>query len=103
MRDKVFVSNAGGRHHEGARQILVILAGGRSNDLPSGPASMLKAAGVDTFAIGSNSAEVEVMSSDPSYAYSVPDFVNLAHIQTSLISHLSQMVVEKEIKSGKNI
>lgn len=56
VRDNVFVSNAGGQQQDDAKQILVILAGGRSRDLPRGPASMLKAAGVDTFAIGSNSS-----------------------------------------------
>lgn len=44
---------------------------------------------------------MQVMSSDPNYA-EVPDFVNLTHIQQSLINHLSQMRVE-EIKAGKNL
>lgn len=106
VRDNVFVSNAGGRYHEGAKQILVVLAGGRSRDSPRGPASMLKAEGVITFAIGSrlsNSAEMQVVSSDPSYAYSVPDFLNLPRIQQSLISHLTQVGVKEETKSGKNL
>ncbi|XP_074514580.1 collagen alpha-3(VI) chain isoform X5 [Sebastes fasciatus] len=102
VKDRVFVSNAGGRHHEGAKQILVILAGGRSRDSPRGPANMLKAAGVVTFAIGSrmsNSAEMQVMSSDPNYVYSVADFVNLTSIQQSLMSHLTQVGVEEETKA----
>lgn len=106
VRDNVFASNAGGRPHEGAKQILIMLAGGRSRDSPRGPASMLKAAGVVTFAIGSrmsNSAEMQVISSDPNYAYSVPDFVNLPRIQQRLMSHLTQIGVEKEIKAGKNL
>uniref|UniRef100_A0A671VFW9 VWFA domain-containing protein n=1 Tax=Sparus aurata TaxID=8175 RepID=A0A671VFW9_SPAAU len=101
VKDKVLVSNAGGRRHEGAKQILVMLAGGRSRDSPRGPARMLKAAGVVTFAIGSrmaNSAEMQVISSDPNYAYSVPDFVNLSRIQQSLMSQLTQMGVEEETK-----
>uniref|UniRef100_A0A671VB72 VWFA domain-containing protein n=1 Tax=Sparus aurata TaxID=8175 RepID=A0A671VB72_SPAAU len=106
VKDKVLVSNAGGRRHEGAKQILVMLAGGRSRDSPRGPARMLKAAGVVTFAIGSrmaNSAEMQVISSDPNYAYSVPDFVNLSRIQQSLMSQLTQMGVEEETKEGKNL
>lgn len=105
VRDNVFVSNAGGRHHEGAKQILVILAGGRSRDSPRGPASMLKAAGVVTFAVGSrmsNSADMKVISSDPSYAYLVADFINLPHIQQSLMSHLTQLGVEEKTKAGRN-
>lgn len=106
VKDNVFVPDAGGVHREGAKQILVILAGGRSRDSPRGPASMLKAAGVVTFAIGSrmsNSAEMQVISSDPNYAYLVPDFVNLPRIQQSLMGHLTQMGVEQEIKAGKNL
>lgn len=105
VRDNVFVSNAGSRHHEGAKQILVILAGGRSRDSPRGPASLLKAAGVVTFVVGSrmsNSAEIQVISSDPNYAYLVADFVNLPHIQQSLMGQLSQLGVEETAKEGKN-
>nr|XP_046259078.1 uncharacterized protein LOC124066600 isoform X3 [Scatophagus argus] len=105
VRDNVFISNAGGRHHEGAKQILVMLAGGRSRDSPRGPASMLKAAGVVTFAIGSrmsNPSEMQVISSDQNYAFSVPDFVNLPRIQQSLMSHLTQMGVEGESKEEQS-
>lgn len=105
VKDKVFVSNAGSRHNEGAKQVLVVLAGGRSRDSPRGPASMLKAAGVVTFAVGSrmsNSAEMQVISSDPNYAYSVPDFVNLPHIQQSLMNYLTQEGIEMETKEGNS-
>lgn len=105
VKDNVFVSKAGGRQQEGVKQILLILAGGRSRDSPRGPAKMLKAAGVVTFAIGSrmsNPAEMQVISSDQSYAYSVPDFVNLPRIQNNLMSHLNQLGVEKT-KEGKNL
>lgn len=105
VRDNVFVSNAGSRHHEGAKQILVILAGGRSRDSPRGPANMLKASGVVIFAIGSrmsNPAEMQVVSSEPNYAYSIPDFLNLLRIKQSLTTHLTKMKFEDHIKSGKN-
>lgn len=105
VKDNVFVPNAGSRHHEGAKQILIVLAGGRSRDSPRGPASMLKAAGVTAFAIGSkmsNSAEMEIISSDPNYTFSVPDFVNLAQIQQSLMHHLKRLEVEEKKYGGKN-
>lgn len=105
VKDNVFVTNAGGRHDEGAKQILVILAGGRSRDSPRGPASMLKAAGVVTFAVGSrmsNSAEMQVISSHPNNAYTVADFVNLPHIHQRLMSQLTQTGVEEKVKAGKN-
>uniref|UniRef100_A0A665UW50 Collagen, type VI, alpha 3 n=1 Tax=Echeneis naucrates TaxID=173247 RepID=A0A665UW50_ECHNA len=106
VKDKVFVSNAGSRHHEGAKQILVMLAGGRSRDSPRGPASMLKAAGVVTFAVGSrssNSAELQIISSDPNNAYSITNFENLPEIQQRLMNQITQEGVEKEIKAGRDI
>ncbi|XP_067371143.1 collagen alpha-3(VI) chain-like [Channa argus] len=104
VRDYVFVPNAGGRLHKGSKQILIMLAGGRSRDSPRGPASMLKTAGVVIFAVGSrmsNSAEMQVISSDSNYAYLVPDFINLPRIQNSLMSHITQIGVEKESTAGK--
>ncbi len=103
VRDNVFVPNAGGRRHEGAKQILVMLAGGRSRDSPRGPANMLKDAGVVTFAVGSrmsNSAELKLISAIPNYAYSVPDFINLPRIQQSLMSHLTQIETEEKTEEG---
>lgn len=106
VKDNVFVAKAGGRHNEGTKQILIVLAGGRSRDSPRGPGNALKAAGVVAIAIGSrmsNSAEMQLISSDPEYAYSVPDFVNLASIEESLMSHLTEMAIEVEGSGGKNI
>uniref|UniRef100_A0A3B5M102 VWFA domain-containing protein n=1 Tax=Xiphophorus couchianus TaxID=32473 RepID=A0A3B5M102_9TELE len=74
VKDKVFVSNAGGRKNEGAKQILVVLAGGRSRDSPRGPATALKRGGVVILAVGSrqsNSAEMQAISSDTDYTYSL--------------------------------
>lgn len=104
VRDNVFVSNAGGRSHEGAKQILIIFAGGRSRDSPQGPANALKTAGVVIFAVGSgmsNSAEMQVTASDPSYAFSVPSFANLPHILQKFLTHLTQIRLEEESEGGK--
>lgn len=102
--DKVFASSAGGRLDEGAKQILVILAGGRSRDSSRGPANMLKAAGVTTFAIGSgasNFEEMQFISTGSNNTFSVPDFVNLNTIQKSLISHIAQVGLQKESEGKK--
>ncbi|XP_047457590.1 collagen alpha-3(VI) chain-like [Mugil cephalus] len=99
VKDNVLVSKAGSRQNEGAKQILIILANGRSRDSPRGPASMLKAAGVTVFTIGSrmsNSAEMQVISSGLDYSYAVPDFGNLPRIQQRLMRQLSELVVQKE-------
>lgn len=103
VKDNIFVSNAGSRRNEGAHQILIVLAGGRSRDSPRGPASALKSEGVLTFAIGSrmtNLVDMQAISSDQNYAYSVPDFANLYNIQQSLVTLLSQ-VREEKITAGK--
>lgn len=103
VKDNVFVSKAGSRQHEGAKQMLIILAGGRSRDSPRGPASMLKAAGVTVFAIGSrmsNSAEMKIIASDPNSTYSVPDFGSLKNIQERLMHQLTELV-EEESEKGK--
>jgi len=105
VKDNVFVSKAGSRHGERAKQILILLAGGRSRDSPRGPASAIKAKGVTILAIGSgytNSAEMQLISSELNYTYSVPDFVNLPRIEESFLSHLSEMR-GKLTKEGKNI
>lgn len=102
--DNVFASSAGGRRDEGAKQILVILAGGRSRDSPRGPANMLKAAGVTIFAIGSGASNLEEMqfiSTGLKNTFSIPDFVNLTTIQKSLISHIAQVGVQKESEGKK--
>lgn len=102
--DNVFASRAGGRQDEGAKQILIILVGGRSRDSPRGPANMLKAAGVTIFAIGSGASNLEEMqfiSTGSNNAFSIPDFVNLATIQKSLISHIAQITVQKESEGKK--
>uniref|UniRef100_A0A3P8RVZ5 VWFA domain-containing protein n=1 Tax=Amphiprion percula TaxID=161767 RepID=A0A3P8RVZ5_AMPPE len=99
VKDNVFVAKAGGRRNEGTKQILIVLAGGRSRDSPRGPGNALKAAGVVAIAIGSrmsNSAEMQLISSDKDYTYSVPDFVNLPSIEQSLMNHLTEMAVEVE-------
>lgn len=102
--DNVFASIAGGRQNEGANQILVILAGGRSRDSPQGPANMLKAAGVTIYAIGSrgsNLEEMQFISTGSNTTFSVPDFVNLPTIQKSLTSHIAQVGLQQESKEGK--
>ncbi|XP_054871199.1 uncharacterized protein col6a3 isoform X6 [Amphiprion ocellaris] len=99
VKDNVFVAKAGGRRNEGTKQILIVLAGGRSRDSPRGPGNALKAEGVVAIAIGSrmsNSAEMQLISSDKDYTYSVPDFVNLPSIEQSLMNHLTEMAVEVE-------
>ena len=104
VRNNIFVSKAGSRQDEGAKQILVLISGGRSRDSPRGPASALKTAGVITFAIGSrmtNVVEMRGISSDPNNAFLVSDFANLASIQQTLVSHIRRISSQKETAPGK--
>lgn len=104
VKDNVLDSNAGGRPHEGAKQILVMLASGRSRDSPRGPASVLKASGITIFSLGSrmsSSSELRYISTEPTYAFTVSDFENLPHIQQRLLGFLNQIGEEEQMKEGK--
>lgn len=104
VKDNILDSNAGGRPHEGAKQMIVMLASGRSRDSPRGPASMLKAAGTTIFSLGSrtsSSSELRYISTEPTYTFTVPDFENLPRIQQRLLGFLNQIGEEEEIKKGK--
>uniref|UniRef100_A0A7N8X4K0 Collagen, type VI, alpha 3 n=1 Tax=Mastacembelus armatus TaxID=205130 RepID=A0A7N8X4K0_9TELE len=94
VRDNVLTSSAGSRHLQGVPQILILLNGGRSSDNVDTPASTLKQLGVLTFAIGtrgSDSAELQRLSSDPSHALSVSDFTDLPSVQEQLSSVMSRL------------
>lgn len=104
VKDNIFDSNAGGRRHTGAKQIIVMLASGRSRDSPRGPAVMLKVEGVTVFSLGSRKsspAELRYISSEPTYAFTVPDFENLPRIQQRLLGFLNQIGEDEEINEGK--
>lgn len=104
VKNNIFVSKAGSRQQQGAKQILILLSGGRSRDSPRGPASALKTAGVISFAIGSrttNIIEMQGISSDPNYAFLVSDFANLDSIQQTLLSHVRRISRQEETASGK--
>uniref|UniRef100_A0AAR2J3Z0 VWFA domain-containing protein n=1 Tax=Pygocentrus nattereri TaxID=42514 RepID=A0AAR2J3Z0_PYGNA len=80
VKDNVLTPKNGSRESEGAKQIIVLLASGRSRDSPRGPASTLKNAGVAIFVIGSrltDNIEMEAIASQTNYTYKVPDFYNL--------------------------
>lgn len=103
VKDNIFGSNTGVRKREDVKQILVVLAGGRSRDSPRGPAKALKDAGVMIFAIGSrmsNSAEMQAISSQSNYTFLVYDFGNLPRIQQHVKKILSGMKT-LERKGGK--
>lgn len=103
VKDNVLDSRAGGRPN--AKQMVVMLANGRSRDSPRGPASSLKAAGITIFSLGSrmsSSSELQYISTEPAYAFTVSDFENLPRIQQRLLGLLNQAGEEEKIKEGKD-
>uniref|UniRef100_A0A3Q3LMT7 VWFA domain-containing protein n=1 Tax=Mastacembelus armatus TaxID=205130 RepID=A0A3Q3LMT7_9TELE len=106
VKNNVFTALSGSRAKQGVPQILILLSGRKSEDDVIGPVGRLRDAGIVLFSVGMNDAdmsEIQFMSSDPNYAYSVPDFVNLPRIQKNLMRQLTQIRVEEEYKAGKNV
>ncbi|KAM4609373.1 collagen alpha-3(VI) chain-like [Polymixia lowei] len=96
VRDNVFTPSSGSRRLEGVPQMLILLNGGRSFDNVDTPASALKELGVFVFGIGtkrSDSAELQRISYDPNYAFSVSEFNDLPNVQEQLSSAMSTVVV----------
>ncbi|XP_076857246.1 collagen alpha-3(VI) chain-like [Brachyhypopomus gauderio] len=100
VKNNVLTPKNGSRGNEGVKQILVILASGRSRDSPIEPASILKNAGVTVFAIGSGLAdqnEMEAISSQADFTFEVPNFHNLQSIQQSLLKKFAEVKLKEEI------
>uniref|UniRef100_A0A673B2A2 VWFA domain-containing protein n=1 Tax=Sphaeramia orbicularis TaxID=375764 RepID=A0A673B2A2_9TELE len=83
VRDNVFTNSSGSRRLQGVPQMLILLNGGRSYDNVDAPASALKQQGIVVIGIGAgraDSAEMQKISSDPTYALSL----NMSHVLCSL-------------------
>lgn len=91
VRENVFTNSSGSRRQQGVPQMLILLNGGRSFDNVDTPASVLKQQGIAVIGIGagrSDSAEMQKISYDPSYALSVSEFTDLPNVQEQLDSVL---------------
>ena len=96
VRDNVFTDSSGSRRLQGVPQMLILLNGGRSYDNVETPASALKQQGIFVVGIGtrgSDSRELQKISSDPSLALSVSEFTDLPTVQEQLSSVLSTVLV----------
>lgn len=97
LRDHIFTASAGSRRLQGVPQILILLTGGRSFDSVDAQASALKQLGVLTFAFGTRNSdirELQMISSDPSYATSVSEFTDLPSVQQLLQSSVEAVVTD---------
>lgn len=96
VRDNVFTNSSGSRRLQGVPQMLILLNGGRSYDNVDTPASALKQQGIVVIGIGagrSDSAEMQKISSDPSYALSVSELTDLPSVHEQLSSVMSTVLV----------
>ena len=96
VRENVFTNSSGSRRLQGVPQMLILLSGGRSSDNVDTPASALKQQGIVVTSIGtrgSDSRELQKISSDPSYALSVSDFTDLPSVQEQLSTVMSRVQV----------
>uniref|UniRef100_A0A673B294 Collagen, type VI, alpha 3 n=1 Tax=Sphaeramia orbicularis TaxID=375764 RepID=A0A673B294_9TELE len=96
VRDNVFTNSSGSRRLQGVPQMLILLNGGRSYDNVDAPASALKQQGIVVIGIGAgraDSAEMQKISSDPTYALSVSELTDLPSVHEQLSSVMSTVLV----------
>ena len=96
VRDNVFTNSSGSRRPQGVPQILILLNGGRSFDNVDTAASALKQQGIFVIGIGtrgSDSRELQKISSEPSLALSVSEFTDLPSVPEQLLSAMSTAVL----------
>lgn len=106
VRDKIFTPRVGSQEIGSVNQNLVLVAGGRSQDSPRGPANELKSMGVRIFAIGSrleDQIEMEAISTQTDYAMAVSDFQDLENVRQILLAKLTEVRKKGEFQvDGKN-
>uniref|UniRef100_A0A673B159 Collagen, type VI, alpha 3 n=1 Tax=Sphaeramia orbicularis TaxID=375764 RepID=A0A673B159_9TELE len=110
VRDNVFTNSSGSRRLQGVPQMLILLNGGRSYDNVDAPASALKQQGIVVIGIGAgraDSAEMQKISSDPTYALSVSELTDLPSVHEQLSSVMSTVLVRATpitpTVTGKNV
>ncbi|MGH0153081.1 UNVERIFIED_CONTAM: hypothetical protein FKN15_023815 [Acipenser sinensis] len=95
VKDNIFTASSGSRRLEGVPQVLILLTGGRSRDDVRGPASALKEDGIVPVVVGTRSTdtnELQTISYDPLFAFSVTEFGELPTVQQELLSSVKRVV-----------
>ncbi|KAM9308137.1 collagen alpha-6(VI) chain-like [Gastrophryne carolinensis] len=98
VRKELFSRRNGGRKHQGAQQIAVVLTNGQSADNFTKPASKLRRSGVEVFVVGfqnASKADLRKIASHPprKHITSVQSFLQLPNIELRLKKHLCRQVV----------
>lgn len=89
IKDNVFIASSGSRHHQGVRQILVLLTGGRSSDDVRSAVENLKTIGVKLYVVGTKNAdilEIQSISQEASHAFFAADSSELSGIEQHVFS-----------------
>ncbi|XP_070832691.1 collagen alpha-3(VI) chain-like [Chaetodon trifascialis] len=92
MKDTILSERHGSRAAQNVPQFLIILTGGRSRDNVKEPAGALKTEGVVPFGVGVKDADprqIEAISHNPSFAFTVKEFSELSAIPQRLNNYLS--------------
>lgn len=92
MKDTIFSERYGSRAAQKVPQFLIVLSAGRSRDNVNEPASILKTDGVVPFGVGVKDADrrqIEAISHNPSFAFSVREFTELSTIPQKLNNYVS--------------
>lgn len=107
IKDYIFTPSSGGRHLEGAHQILYIFSGGRSNDDIRGASQALRESKIIVFTFGTRNAdalELQTMSSTPAYSFYVPDFniLDSTYQIVTSVTGVEESSVKFPTSDGKN-
>lgn len=111
VRRRTLTESSGSRYKEGVPQILILLTGGGSRDDVTRAATDLKKEKVVPFCVGTKTAdilELQTISHNPSYAFSVLTFDDIGSIHqqlVSLVKRVPRQQPREKILSflGKNI
>ncbi|KAF7649882.1 hypothetical protein LDENG_00134560 [Lucifuga dentata] len=90
----VLTAARGSRKEEGVPQFVIVVSSGASTDDIRSAASSLKQSRVLPFSIGTrdvNPTELQVVSFDPTFAYTVDDLPGLYTVQNNLITTLTEL------------
>ncbi|XP_037395204.1 collagen alpha-3(VI) chain-like [Pygocentrus nattereri] len=100
MKDTILSSAYGSRASQNVAQFLIVLTGGKSRDSVKEPARDLKTEGVVPFGVGVKNADpkqIEDISHNPSFAFTVKEFSQLDTVQQKLNSYVSLPKAQLEV------
>ncbi|XP_075127409.1 collagen alpha-4(VI) chain-like [Leptodactylus fuscus] len=98
LRKELFSEENGGRAHLGVQQIAVVMTNGQSADEFRKPASKLRKAGVEVFAVGFQNADMKDLKIIASYpprkhVTNVESFLQLPNIELKLKKRLCNQII----------